>query len=214
MCIKHHQWNRERRLHTLLDDEQPITAKDQQDSGPSRPCELQIISLKPSVSTCHQSECTYLTPPTQQRAASAHLVYGSRIVAAYLDQLHALFLCLGWNTLDFWLQIFFSKGNSHFTTFPNLLSGYNTPFQAFWYCCTKLKSKCYIHFLCNRQWGFTLPIATCVPYMLLKILAFVLLPIPSAQTYSWPGTRALPDEQLCAHCKPLHSKGIPTITHH
>lgn len=193
-----------------------ITAKYHQGSGSSRPFELQIISLKSSVSTCHQNECTYLTLSTQQWTASVNLVYGTRIVAAYLDQLHAFFLCLGWNTLDCWLQILFSKGNGHFTTFPNLLSGYNTPVQTFWHCCTKLKSKCYIHFLCNRQQGFTLPTVTHVPSMLLKIFASVLLPIPSAQAYTWPGTKPFSDEQLCAHCKPLCSKGttIPTITDH
>lgn len=213
MCITHHQSNRDRRFHshsTLM------TTEDHQGSGSSRASELQIISFKSSVPACLQRECTYLTSPTQQRAVSAHLVYSTRIVAAYLDQLHALFLCLGWNTLNCWLQILFSEGNGHFTTFPNLLSGYNTPVQAFWHCCTKLKSKCNIHFLCNTQQGFTLPTVTCVPFMLLKISACVLLPIPPAQTYTWPGTRALPDEQLCPHCKPLHRKGttVPTITDH
>lgn len=167
MCIRHHHWNRDRRFHTqkLELDGKQCSHHSQRSSG------SRLIQTIWATDHLLEIQCSYwspkwvhisLTPPTQQRAASVHLVYGTGIAAAYLDQLHALFLCLGWNTLNCWLQILFPKGNSHFTTFPNLLSGYNTPVQAFWHCCTKLKSKYYIHFLCTRQGGITLPTVTCV----------------------------------------------------
>lgn len=158
----------------------------------------------------------YLTPSTQQRAGSVHLVYGTKIVAAYLDQLHALFLCLSWNTLNCWLQILFSKGHSHFTTFPNLLGGYNTPVQAFWHCCIKLKSKCYIHFLCNRQWGFTLPTLMCPIHATENICLRVAPPPFQLRISSDQKPGYLLAKQWSPHCNPLHSKGttILTITDH